>query len=292
MIATEFKDVHIPVQQQHPGLLDPAYHYIAWIAWPHPSQARERDRLVTALLAAQCKSAGKHFCWDPPPGAGRPNLPSTLNSQHPPRTFQKLRQKDIPAAVSMALSRIHERRVPALRMLVQRWIRAGLIEPQGLTLAQRERLRELSATNALLDPDGDLLGIGRPFIREAAAENPQWQADNIKHRVWQDSQPALAMIAALKFLPPLRPPPLSVLALLEDASWVADAVWDARWLALVIERTTNPPHLLVPRRVEVRGKSRVLQGRTRAWAELMLPSKRVASAPKIGPAATPQAQSK
>jgi hypothetical protein len=171
---------------------------------------------------------------------------------------------------------------------VQHWFKAGLVEPYGLTPAQQERLRELSATAALLDPDGDLFGEGRPFIREK-------NTDNITARIWRDSLPALALMVGVNMVPMYWPgvdryrpgQPRGVLTLLTDASWVPAAVWDARLAALVIEQTINPQRLLVPRRVIVQGKSRILPVRTRAWARLVLPPRQVAPAPKTAPQLTP-----
>jgi hypothetical protein len=100
------------------------------------------------------------------------------------------------------------------------------------------------------------------------------------------------MIAALKLLPMPHWSRRSVIALLEDASWVPDAVWDAHWLALVIEHTINPPRLLVPRRLIVQGDSRVLPIRTRAWREMVFPALRNALAAKIAPRVTPHAKNK
>jgi len=263
-MPTCFRDVHIPVQPQYSEpLQESAYHYIAHIAWPHDSQEKERDRLVGALVASQFKVAGKHL----------------------PPTVPMMSKKNVSSTIYKALSRIYERRVPAMRMLVQHWVRAGLVEVPGLTPAQQERLRGLNATNALLDPDGDMFGQGRPFL-------PERNTDNIVRRIWRDSLPALAMVCALKLMPAPQWQRRSIVALLEDASWVPDAVWDARWLALLIEHTIAPPRLLVPRRVIVKSRSRVLPIRTRAWRELALPSQRVASAPKIGPAATPRTMNK
>jgi hypothetical protein len=265
-MTTRMIDVHIPVQSQHPDLVTPAFHYLAWIAWPHDSQDGERERFVASLLAAQFKAAGKH-------------LPTTL----PP-----LRGKDIGAAVREFLKRVYKRRQPAVRMVLQHWLRQRLIDVPGLTPAQQERLRGLSATEALIDPDGDLTGQGEPFLLK------ERHPDNIAEHIWRDSRPALAMMMGLR---PLRMAGQGrrFEDLLFDADWVAEAVWDARMFALVIERTIDPPRLLLPRRVEVRGRSyltrRVPPTQMRQW---LGPSRgaRVASASEIGLPATPRGKSK
>lgn len=224
-MTTRMIDVHIPIQRQHPNLITPAFHYLAWVAWPHDSQERERERFIGVLLAAQCKAEGKHL----------------------PATLPKIRGKNIGPPIREFLKRVYKRRQPAVRMLLQHWVRQGLIDVPGLTPDQQERLRELSATEALLDPDGDLTGQGQPFM-------PERNLDNIAEHIWRDSRPALAMMMGLR---PLRMAGQGrrFVELLFDADWVAEAVWDARMFALMIERTIDPPRLLLPRRVEVRGRS-------------------------------------
>jgi hypothetical protein len=212
-------DAPIPFDRRTPEAVNSALIYMAYVAWPHARQEKERDRFVLAHLAALHKSARKHL----------------------PPALPRIKRENISATVNRGLARISTRRVPALRMLLQRWLRMKFIDGiPGLTRDQMARMRELSAAHALVDPAGDITGEGRSYVSEDR------EIDNIKKDIWRDSLPALAMLLGPQHLRRAGQR-WSATSLLYDASWVPEAVAYAQMFASVIEHTVAPPTLLVPK---------------------------------------------
>jgi hypothetical protein len=272
---TEFIDAHIPIDAERgEPLMNSAFHYLAHVAWPHRTEYenKQRKRLVGALLAAQYKSRYKV--------RGR-DIPAAKLTE-----IRGIKRKEIAAAINKGLERIYTRRIPAFRMLVHRWMVAGLIDPPPwLTSEQRTHLLALGATRTLVQPEGDLLGRGRILLTDRAESD----LDNIDRDIWRDSKPALAMLCGLW---PLRVFGSGkhvtvtdgmgekscalvgrISSLLDsDPSWVTEAVADARMMALYIEHTINPRKLLVPRRVLLRGNVDTLHVNSGHLVRLFIPS--------------------
>jgi hypothetical protein len=245
--VTTFIDIHIPIfpDPTHPGR-NAALHYVAHVAWPQPGEQEKRDRFVSALLAAHYKAA-------------RRNIPKTL----------PIKPKVIGAISRDGLKRIYERRLPALRMLMQRFMRAGAIDPPPwLTPEQQTRLLKLNQTAALLDPHGDLLGKEGTLLDER-------NLYNIRRDIWRDSRPALAMVHGLWSVGAFGRNGRPLLSLIMgDPRWVPEAVAEARMMAVAIEHTINPPILLVPRRVLVPERGDRLLVEPRRFLPLLLPALR------------------
>jgi hypothetical protein len=105
---------------------------------------------------------------------------------------------------------------------------------------------------------------------------------DIGEDTWLDARPALAMTMALiswtgiAFNGHDYDEYRQVSALFLDHTWIRDAVWNARALALRMEETLNPPCLLVPRRRVVRAlDARLFPIRKQALTRLLnIPKKR------------------
>jgi hypothetical protein len=259
---TEFIDTHIPLDPRAPDAIDPALVYLSWVAWPHPTAEEQdnRDRLMNAVVGAVYKSADN--------AAGNAG-------QQMPAVVPRVKLENISPTFHRAIKRIHQRRLPAALMMLSRWSEQGRLDlsQTSLTAEQKRALADLL-----------LRAAGR--LRPSGPERPT-RTDDLGEEVWEDSRPALAMTMALPLwwggMAFRRAPYAEYGALMNlflDPSWIANAVYEARTIALVMDQSSRPPPaLLVPRRRIVRTNARLFKVRLDLLRDLTKP--RVAEAPEV-----------
>lgn len=102
--------------------------YLAWVAYPHPTEESARLDFVKACCAGIAKGLGVH----------------------PPENLRAMKRERIPGKVNRGLDRIIKRRLPACRMALQQW---G-VDPNG-RLGLNQSAQALVELIEAKDPDGE-----------------------------------------------------------------------------------------------------------------------------------------